>query len=98
MPIGIDTVSTRLGYGPLVGTNRTSGAHGDILLGSAILDMIYRGPMGVGGVISGAIDPNRQVSSQDLSNARTMIPFERSMGLKQILDAIQTRLPKESTR
>ena len=94
IPMGIDTITSSFGFDPAFSA-RTTGLETDALVGNATFDLAVNGRK----VFAGLTAPFRNdydFSQENFKIARKLWPYQAIVGIRNGLDAIQTRLPKQS--
>jgi hypothetical protein len=95
IPMAVDTPLSWMGYDPVFSFSRTSGIENDPLFGNPTLTALWEGK-NLARTLRAPLDSNYEYSQEDLRAARVLLPFQNLTGVRNVLDAIQTRLPRRS--
>jgi hypothetical protein len=97
IPMAVDTPLSWMGYDPVFSFARTSGIENDPLFGNPTLTALWEGK-NIARTLRAPLDSTYDYSQEDLRAARVLLPFQNLTGVRNALDAIQTRLPRRSEK
>jgi len=94
IPMSIDTITGSAGFDPLFSA-RSSGLESDPLFGNPTADLLINGRKAFAG-LTAPFRNDYDYSQDDMRNLRKLLPFQNIVGIRNVLDAIQSDLPKRS--
>jgi len=94
-PVIYDSFAATAGFETLGGF-RSSGLESDPLLGNPTFSIITAGRRGIGGGIRSMIDPNYDLSDDNIRGIRTVVPFSRLPGTSILWNQILNQTPAKS--
>jgi hypothetical protein len=97
IPMAVDTPLSWMGYDPIFSFARTSGIESDPLFGNPTLTAFWEGK-NAARMLRAPLESDYSFSQEDMRSLRTLLPFQNLTGIRNGLDAIQTRLPKRSEK
>jgi hypothetical protein len=89
-----DSIMSWYGFDPLFGHARTSGMPANVLLGNPTADTINT-LTNVGLGARAIFDDDRDLTGRNVRDLASLIPFQNVTGVKNVIDAITTRMPKK---
>lgn len=95
LPMAVDTMAEVGGYDPIFSFARTSGLEGDVLFGNPTFDVLAKYKDLV--PVNAAIDSEREYTRQNFRALRTLIPFQNLVGVKNVLDYVESGLPNRTS-
>ena len=97
IPMAVDTPLSWMGYDPIFSFSRTSGIESDPLFGNPTLTAFWEGKNAARS-LRAPLESDYSFSQEDMRSLRSILPFQNLTGIRNGLDAIQTRLPKRSEK
>lgn len=97
LPIAVDAGGAwSKQYAPPFSGSRSTGLENDPLYGNPTFDFLNNVTHKIPAAIFDAARTDRHVTRDDAAAVRGLVPFQNSLGLKNVLDAYQGTLPKKS--
>ena len=98
IPMAVDTPLSWMGYDPVFSFSRTSGIESDPLFGNPTLTAFWEGK-NAARALRAPLESDYSFSQEDMRSLRSILPFQNLTGIRNVLDAFQTRrLPKRSEK
>lgn len=94
-PVIYDSFAATAGFETLGGF-RSSGLESDPLLGNPTFSIITAGRKGLGGGLRSMIDPDYDLSDENIRGIRTVVPFSRLPGTSLMWNEILNQTPSHS--
>lgn len=95
-PIPVDSVARATGlYPKQFSYSRATGLEQDPVFGNPSLDFATRMMGPIPNSFVSLVHPNRKYTQTDMENGRMLIPGQNLLGMKNFLDYIESRLPKQ---
>ncbi len=94
-PVIYDSFAATAGFETLGGF-RSSGLESDPLLGNPTFSIITAGRKGLGGGLRSMIDPDYDLSDENIRGIRTVVPFSRLPGTSLMWNQILNQTPSHS--
>lgn len=96
IPGGVDTVLSFMGYGPAFAYGRTTELESNLIAGSPAVDFLSNLRRGLFPLIRAPLDDDYDVSQVQIRSLLRTLPFQNTLGVRNVLNAIVAPLPERS--